>query len=113
MLKCFLLSFHLLDLDDPEGLAYDWIHKRLYFTDYYNRSVQSMGIDGQNRSLLHMVTAPEPLWWIPAMGKNCSHLKFSTKPHNWNHNMALCDYSIAKLVIVICFSDWTIQFVLI
>lgn len=52
MLKCSLLSFHLLDLDDPEGLAYDWIHKRLYFTDYYNRSVQSMGIDGQNRSFI-------------------------------------------------------------
>lgn len=68
MLKCSLLSFHLLDLDDPEGLAYDWTHKRLYFTDYYNRSVQSMGIDGQNRSFIAHGDRPRAIVVDPCYG---------------------------------------------
>ncbi|XP_059387967.1 low-density lipoprotein receptor-related protein 2 [Carassius carassius] len=56
------------DLDDPEGLAYDWIHKRLYFTDYYNRSVQSMAIDGQNRSFIAHGDRPRAIVVDPCYG---------------------------------------------
>uniref|UniRef100_A0A3Q2DFF2 Low density lipoprotein receptor-related protein 2b n=1 Tax=Cyprinodon variegatus TaxID=28743 RepID=A0A3Q2DFF2_CYPVA len=45
-------------LDDPDGLAYDWIHNRLFFTDYYKRNVQSIGLDGQNRSVIAHANRP-------------------------------------------------------
>uniref|UniRef100_A0A3Q1HBP6 EGF-like domain-containing protein n=1 Tax=Acanthochromis polyacanthus TaxID=80966 RepID=A0A3Q1HBP6_9TELE len=54
----FISSGYRSDLDDPEGLAYDWIHNRVYFTDYYAGNVQSMGVDGKNRSII--VTANSP-----------------------------------------------------
>ncbi|XP_051771492.1 low-density lipoprotein receptor-related protein 2 [Ctenopharyngodon idella] len=56
------------DLDEPDGLAYDWIHKRLYFTDYYNRSVQSMGINGQNRSFIAHGDRPRAIVVDPCYG---------------------------------------------
>uniref|UniRef100_A0A3Q3BE47 Low-density lipoprotein receptor-related protein 2-like n=1 Tax=Kryptolebias marmoratus TaxID=37003 RepID=A0A3Q3BE47_KRYMA len=46
------------ELDDPEGLAYDWVHKRLYFTDYYKRNVQAIGVDGLNRSIVAHANRP-------------------------------------------------------
>uniref|UniRef100_A0A3B3E196 Low-density lipoprotein receptor-related protein 2 n=1 Tax=Oryzias melastigma TaxID=30732 RepID=A0A3B3E196_ORYME len=40
------------ELSYPEGLAFDWVHNRLYFTDYTERNIQSIGIDGSNRSVI-------------------------------------------------------------
>ncbi|MBN3296498.1 LRP2 protein, partial [Amia calva] len=57
-----------IDLDDPEGLAYDWLHKRLYFSDYYNKSIQAMGLDGQNRSYIAHVPQPRSLTLDPCYG---------------------------------------------
>ncbi|KAM9425856.1 low-density lipoprotein receptor-related protein 2 [Pholidichthys leucotaenia] len=56
------------DLDDPEGIAYDWIHKRLYFTDYYGRDVQSIGIDGKNRSVIAHGNHPRGIIVDPCYG---------------------------------------------
>lgn len=64
----FSASVHSLDLRDPEGLAYDWVHKRLYFTDYNNRSVQAMGIDGQNRSFIAHAYRPRAIIVDPCYG---------------------------------------------
>lgn len=62
-----LLSF-CSDLDDPEGLAYDWVNKRLYFTDYYRRNVQSMGLDGANRSVIANANRPRGIIVDPCYG---------------------------------------------
>ncbi|XP_047465711.1 low-density lipoprotein receptor-related protein 2 [Mugil cephalus] len=56
------------DLDDPEGVAYDWVHKRLYFTDYYKRNVQSIGIEGQNRSVVARGNRPRGIIVDPCYG---------------------------------------------
>nr|XP_046225254.1 LOW QUALITY PROTEIN: low-density lipoprotein receptor-related protein 2 [Oncorhynchus gorbuscha] len=56
------------NLNDPQGLAYDWVHKRLYFTDDYNRSVQAMGVDGQNRSLIAHANRPLGIIVDPCYG---------------------------------------------
>ncbi|XP_028331825.1 low-density lipoprotein receptor-related protein 2 [Gouania willdenowi] len=56
------------NLDDPEGLAYDWVHKRLFFTDYYRRNVQSMGVNGQNRSVLINANRPRGIIVDPCYG---------------------------------------------
>ncbi|XP_030630936.1 low-density lipoprotein receptor-related protein 2 [Chanos chanos] len=56
------------NLDIPEGLAYDWVHKRLYFTDFYNQSVQAIGIDGQNRSFIAHADRPLAIVVDPCYG---------------------------------------------
>ncbi|XP_054913786.1 low-density lipoprotein receptor-related protein 2 isoform X1 [Poeciliopsis prolifica] len=56
------------NLDDPDGLAYDWIHKRLYFTDYARRNVQSIGLDGQNRSVIAPANRPRGIIVDPCYG---------------------------------------------
>ncbi|TRY92935.1 hypothetical protein DNTS_033821 [Danionella cerebrum] len=56
------------DLFDPEGLAYDWIHKRLFFTDYYSQSVESIGIDGLNRSFIARGDRPRAIVVDPCYG---------------------------------------------
>lgn len=75
LLLFFLSSFNILffllycsDLDDPEGLAYDWVHKRLYFTDYYAQNVQSMGMDGTNRSIVAHGYRPRAIIVDPCYG---------------------------------------------
>ncbi|XP_076154846.1 low-density lipoprotein receptor-related protein 2 [Alosa pseudoharengus] len=60
--------FIATDLRDPEGLAYDWVHKRLYFTDYSNRSVQAIGIDGQNRTFIAHANRPRAIIVDPCYG---------------------------------------------
>lgn len=59
---------HCSDLDDPEGLAFDWVNKRLYFTDYYRRNVQSMGVDGMNRSVIAHANRPRGIIVDPCYG---------------------------------------------
>ncbi|XP_053722161.1 low-density lipoprotein receptor-related protein 2 [Synchiropus splendidus] len=56
------------NLDDPEGLAYDWVHKRLYFTDYYSQNVQSIGVDGMNRSVIAHANRPRGIVVDPCYG---------------------------------------------
>lgn len=63
-----LYLFHCSDLDDPEGLAYDWINDRLYFTDYHTRNVQSMGVDGMNRSIIANADSPRGIIVDPCYG---------------------------------------------
>lgn len=64
------LTFHLhfSDLDDPKGLAFDWINKRLYFTDYYKGNVQSIGLDGKNRTIIANANRPRGIIVDPCYG---------------------------------------------
>uniref|UniRef100_A0A3Q3MKS2 Low-density lipoprotein receptor-related protein 2 n=1 Tax=Mastacembelus armatus TaxID=205130 RepID=A0A3Q3MKS2_9TELE len=50
------------------GLAYDWVNKRLYFTDYYNRTVQAIGVDGKNRSVIAHANLPRGIVVDPCYG---------------------------------------------
>uniref|UniRef100_A0A7N8XVY7 Low-density lipoprotein receptor-related protein 2 n=1 Tax=Mastacembelus armatus TaxID=205130 RepID=A0A7N8XVY7_9TELE len=56
------------NLDNPQGLAYDWVNKRLYFTDYYNRTVQAIGVDGKNRSVIAHANLPRGIVVDPCYG---------------------------------------------
>uniref|UniRef100_W5N103 Low-density lipoprotein receptor-related protein 2 n=1 Tax=Lepisosteus oculatus TaxID=7918 RepID=W5N103_LEPOC len=56
------------DLNDPKGLAFDWINKRIYFSNYYNKSIQAMGLDGQNRTHIAHVLGPQAIVLDPCYG---------------------------------------------
>uniref|UniRef100_A0A672JCA6 Low density lipoprotein receptor-related protein 2b n=1 Tax=Salarias fasciatus TaxID=181472 RepID=A0A672JCA6_SALFA len=56
------------DLGDPEGLAYDWVHKRIYFTDLNQKNIQTMGVDGKNRTVLINANRPRAIIVDPCYG---------------------------------------------
>lgn len=71
---CFLLSAHmdkasipdeqvvLIDeqLHSPEGLAVDWVHKHLYWTDSGNKTISVATTDGRRRCTLFSRELSEP-----------------------------------------------------
>ena len=38
---------------NPEGIAFDWVHQKIYWTDSRNRSVYSMNTDGSQIGKIH------------------------------------------------------------
>ena len=49
----------ILDTDiNPEGIAYDWVHKKIYWTDSKSNSIYSMNIDGTQ--IIDMVSVERP-----------------------------------------------------
>ena len=43
---------------NPEGIAYDWVHKKIYWTDSKNSSIYSMNVDGTQ--IIDMVRVERP-----------------------------------------------------
>ncbi|XP_057682782.1 low-density lipoprotein receptor-related protein 2 [Corythoichthys intestinalis] len=56
------------NLEDPEGLAYDWVNKRVYYTDYYAKNVQSIGLDRGNRTIIAHANRPRAIIVDPCYG---------------------------------------------
>ncbi|XP_059895450.1 LOW QUALITY PROTEIN: low-density lipoprotein receptor-related protein 2a [Gadus macrocephalus] len=56
------------DLGAPDGIAYDWINGRIYFSDYVNQSISSMAADGSQRTVVARVTRPRAIMLDPCRG---------------------------------------------
>ncbi|XP_069081387.1 low-density lipoprotein receptor-related protein 2 [Pleurodeles waltl] len=56
------------DLGAPDGIAFDWINKRIYYSDYLNHSISSMATDGSNRTVIAQVPRPRAITLDPCQG---------------------------------------------
>ncbi|KAG7254532.1 hypothetical protein CRUP_003859, partial [Coryphaenoides rupestris] len=50
------------------GVAYDWVHQRLYWTEYSQKNIQAVGVDGGNRSLVAQANRPKAIIVDPCYG---------------------------------------------
>lgn len=56
------------DLGAPDGIAYDWINKRIYYSDYVNQSISSMSVDGAQKTIIAHVSRPRAIMLDPCRG---------------------------------------------
>ncbi|KAI2660889.1 Low-density lipoprotein receptor-related protein 2 [Labeo rohita] len=56
------------DLGAPDGIAYDWINKRIYYSDYINQTISSMAVDGSQRTVVAQVPRPRAIMLDPCRG---------------------------------------------
>ncbi|XP_022692321.1 low-density lipoprotein receptor-related protein 2-like isoform X2 [Varroa jacobsoni] len=53
---------------NPEGIAFDWTHKKIYFADSANRSIYAMNTDGTNIVMIANVERPRAIVLDPCDG---------------------------------------------
>lgn len=53
---------------NPEGIAYDWTNKKIYWTDSANRSIYSMNTDGSQIVMIARVERPRAILVDPCEG---------------------------------------------
>ncbi|KAG8559732.1 hypothetical protein GDO81_017431 [Engystomops pustulosus] len=56
------------DLGAPDGIAFDWIHKRVYYSDYLNQTITSMALNGSGRTVIARVPRPRAIMLDPCRG---------------------------------------------
>lgn len=56
------------DLGAPDGIAYDWINRRIYYSDFVNQSINSMSVDGSQRTVVVHVSRPRAIMLDPCRG---------------------------------------------
>ncbi|XP_019378305.1 PREDICTED: low-density lipoprotein receptor-related protein 2 [Gavialis gangeticus] len=56
------------DLGTPDGIAFDWINNRVYYSDFLNQTISSMAVDGSNRTVIARVPRPRAIVLDPCRG---------------------------------------------
>ncbi|KAM9664148.1 low-density lipoprotein receptor-related protein 2 [Trichechus inunguis] len=56
------------DIGSAEGIAFDWINNRIYYSDYVNQTINSMAVDGSNRTVIARVLRPRAVVLDPCRG---------------------------------------------
>lgn len=51
-----------------DGIAFDWITRRIYYSDYLNQTINSMAEDGSNRTVIARVPKPRAIVLDPCQG---------------------------------------------
>lgn len=53
---------------NPEGIAYDWTQKKIYWTDSSNNSIYAMNMDGSDLVMIARVERPRAIVVDPCNG---------------------------------------------
>lgn len=53
---------------NPDGIAFDWINRRIYYSDYINQTINSMAEDGSQRTVIAHVSKPRAIVLDPCRG---------------------------------------------
>ncbi|XP_023355035.1 low-density lipoprotein receptor-related protein 2 isoform X2 [Sarcophilus harrisii] len=56
------------DVGIPDGIAFDWINSRIYYSDYLNQTINSMAVDGSNHTVVARVPRPRAIVLDPCRG---------------------------------------------
>ncbi|XP_021582708.2 low-density lipoprotein receptor-related protein 2 isoform X1 [Ictidomys tridecemlineatus] len=56
------------DVGIADGIAFDWINRRIYYSDYHNQTISSMAEDGSQRTVIARVSKPRALVLDPCRG---------------------------------------------
>lgn len=56
------------DIGIPDGIAFDWISRRIYYSDYLNQTINSMAEDGSQRTVVARVSKPRAIVLDPCRG---------------------------------------------
>uniref|UniRef100_A0A8C0TXJ2 Low-density lipoprotein receptor-related protein 2 n=1 Tax=Canis lupus familiaris TaxID=9615 RepID=A0A8C0TXJ2_CANLF len=51
-----------------DGIAFDWINRRIYYSDYTNQTINSMAEDGSQRTVIAHVSKPRAIVLDPCRG---------------------------------------------
>lgn len=66
---CLCLSAGVCpDVGMVDGIAFDWINKRIYYSDYFNQTISSMAEDGSKRTVIARVSKPRAIVLDPCRG---------------------------------------------
>lgn len=76
---CFII-FNYLDLKTPDGVAWDWVNKRLYWTDAQENTVNRL-INGTTKEILvhEELDEPRAIALSPCDGKIVMHFIVSVR----------------------------------
>ncbi|KAI4544121.1 hypothetical protein MG293_004387 [Ovis ammon polii] len=56
-------------IGSPEGIAFDWVNKRIYYSDYTNQMIKSIATDGSRHAVIAQVPKPRGIVLDPCQGK--------------------------------------------
>ncbi|XP_006902182.1 PREDICTED: low-density lipoprotein receptor-related protein 2 [Elephantulus edwardii] len=55
-------------IGSAQGIAFDWINNRIYYSDYVNQTITSMAVDGSNSTVIARVLRPRAIVLDPCRG---------------------------------------------
>lgn len=56
------------DIGICDGIAFDWINRRIYYSDYTNQTINSVAEDGSKRAVIARVSKPRAIVLDPCRG---------------------------------------------
>lgn len=56
-----------------DGIAFDWINRRIYYSDFINQTINSMAEDGSDHTVLAHVSNPRAIVLDPCQGYALSY----------------------------------------
>ncbi|GAA6077980.1 low-density lipoprotein receptor-related protein 2a isoform X1 [Tachysurus ichikawai] len=94
------------DLGAPDGIAYDWINKRIYYSDYVNQTINSMAVDGSQRTIIAHVPRPRAIMLDPCSGQKIERCSLTGTNREVIVSTAIYPFAMTVYGQHIFWTDW-------